>query len=677
MSVNTAEAAGGPDRGAGALDAAGAGERLDHVDAIRGLALFGVLLVNLAAHAEIVMSPAQVDALPWTRADAVVGFLVDVLWEGKAQALFSMLFGFGFALMMGRMQRRRAGFDAIYLRRLLLLALVGWLHLYLVFLGDILHLYATMGLLLLLVRGWPTQRLLMVGLLLSLFAWPLFYAWVVASAPPGGEPPLMQAWEAGREIRSVVFLSADYPSYVAELWRANRDEYFATALGPTYAAYVFGRFLLGYWVARSGWLTDPAAHGARLARALPWLLGMGFALALAGFGAQRLLDESSPLRLPAEFAIEASKLLLAAGYALLVLRAFRAARGGAFARALAAVGRMALTNYLAHSLVYLFVLYGFGLALLPLAGPTFCLGLAIAVLRCRWRPAAGGSRAGATAPPSTSGAGRPTGDVPGGRRPHLRWCRGRTGAVRRPRPDVPLVSGPGTTTLRATLPVPGSVDAASRDACAAGAVRRAGPGVDRKPTMSNETGVNAMKAKFSLYALGLATALLCSPAMAGSWGTSGYTGLGFIDEDELDDDAFSSSTSLVWRWNDTLGIEGGYTRFGDFEGDFDTIEGTGKAELGIDGFTLGLNFLSRTGGDWFITGRAGVWAWDSELKVEVPGSARLDLDSDGNDFYIGAGIGYMFSERFGAGLGGTYYSVDVDDSTTGLYIIGVNTTYTF
>ncbi len=186
-----------------------------------------------------------------------------------------------------------------------------------------------------------------------------------------------------------------------------------------------------------------------------------------------------------------------------------------------------------------------------------------------------------------------------------------------------------------------------------------------------------MRAKHSLYVVGLAAALLCGPAMAGSWGTSGYTGLGFIDEDELDDNAFSSSSSLVWRWNDNLGIEGGYTRFGDFEGDFDTTAGRGKAELGIDGFTLGLNFLSRTGGDWYITGRAGVWAWDSELKVEVPGTARLDLDSDGNDFYIGAGIGYMFSERFGAGLGGTYYTVDVDDSDTGLYIIGVNTTYTF
>lgn len=362
-----------------ALDATAAGERLDHVDAIRGLALFGVLLVNLVVHAEIVLSQAQVDALPWQRADAVVGFLVDVLWEGKAQALFSMLFGFGFALMMGRMQRRGAGFDAIYLRRLLLLAAVGWLHLYLVFMGDILHVYATMGLLLLLVRGWPTQRLLGVGLLLSLSAWPFFHAWIAASAPPGGEPPLMQAWEAGRDIRAVVFLSGDYPAYVAELIRANRDEYLATPLALTYAAYVFGRFLLGFWVARKGWLADPAAHAALLARTLPWLLGAGLALSLAGFGAQRLLAESSPLRLPAEFAIEASKLLLAAGYALLVLRACRAARGGAFTRGLAAVGRMALTNYLAHSLVYLFVLYGFGLALLPLAGATFCLALALGV----------------------------------------------------------------------------------------------------------------------------------------------------------------------------------------------------------------------------------------------------------------------------------------------------------
>lgn len=362
-----------------AADATASGERLGHVDAIRGLALFGVLLVNLVVHAEIVMSEAQVEALPWKTPDAVLGFLVDVLWEGKAQALFSMLFGFGFALMMGRAARRGAGFDAIYLRRLLLLAVLGWAHLYLLFMGDILHVYATMGLLLLLVRGWPDARLLGVGLLLSLLAWPLLYAVLGAGAPPGAEPELMQAWEAGRERRGSLFLGADYGAYLAELWRANRDEYLATPVGITYAAYVFGRFLIGYWVARKGWLADPAAHAAALARALPWLLGAGLALSLAGNAALRLLADDSLWHLPVEVALEASKLLLAAGYALWVLRACQRAPRALLPASLAAVGRMALSNYLAHSLVYLFVLYGFGLALLPLAGPTFCLALALLV----------------------------------------------------------------------------------------------------------------------------------------------------------------------------------------------------------------------------------------------------------------------------------------------------------
>lgn len=355
------------------------GERLDHVDAIRGLALFGVLLVNLYTHAELVLTEASVAAMPTAAIDPVFGFVIDVLWEGKAQALFSMLFGFGFALQMQRLSARGADATAVYLRRLGILLVLGFAHLFLLFIGDILHLYALMGFALLLARPLPDRVLLWAGLALSILAWPLFYLWLAASAPPGGEPPLEQAWAQGVVIRDALFRGNDYSAFVAEAWRGNFAEYLATPMFPTFCAYVFGRFLLGYWVARRGFLTDPAAHEALLATLRPILLWGGVGLALLVQGLWHA-DESLPLL--AVFAApleEVSKLALAAAYALWVLHWVRSGRFAALTRGLAAVGRMALTNYLMHSLVYLFVLYGFGLGLLPYTGALVSLALALGV----------------------------------------------------------------------------------------------------------------------------------------------------------------------------------------------------------------------------------------------------------------------------------------------------------
>ena len=125
-----------------------------------------------------------------------------------------------------------------------------------------------------------------------------------------------------------------------------------------------------------------------------------------------------------------------------------------------------------------------------------------------------------------------------------------------------------------------------------------------------------------LKVLGLAALLVGNVAAAGSWQTSNYTGLGYIDENELDDDSFSSSLSLVYRFTDTLGVEGGYTTFGEFENKFDTIEGTAKVKADIDGFTLGLNVETDLSSTWYLNGRIGFWAWDGETTLKVPGSAN-------------------------------------------------------
>jgi len=180
-----------------------------------------------------------------------------------------------------------------------------------------------------------------------------------------------------------------------------------------------------------------------------------------------------------------------------------------------------------------------------------------------------------------------------------------------------------------------------------------------------------------LRVLGLVALLASNVATAGSFETSNYTGLAYIDENELDDDSFSSSLSLVYRFTDTLGVEGGYTTFGEFENKFDTVEGDGKIKADVDGFTLGLNVEGDLGDTWYMTGRIGVWMWDAESTLKIPGSATLNADDDGTDLYAGAAIGYKFTQRWRAGLGATYYSLDVDSADTSVFLVGLHTSWKF
>jgi OOP family OmpA-OmpF porin/outer membrane immunogenic protein len=180
-----------------------------------------------------------------------------------------------------------------------------------------------------------------------------------------------------------------------------------------------------------------------------------------------------------------------------------------------------------------------------------------------------------------------------------------------------------------------------------------------------------------LKILGLAALLCGNVAAAGSWQTSNYTGLAYIDENELDDDSFSSSLSLVYRFTDTLGVEGGYTTFGEFENKFDTVEGPAKVKADIDGFTLGLNVEADLSDTWFMTGRIGMWMWDGNSTLKIPGSATLKGDDDGTDLYAGVSIDYRFTPRWGAGLGASYYSVDLDGSDTGVFLVGMHTSWRF
>lgn len=354
-------------------------DRSPELDVIRGFALFGVMLINLYGHNEFAIPEWALAALATAPIDRPLGLVLEVLLVGKAQALFSMLFGFGFAMFLSRAEARGADGMKLYLRRLMILLVIGFAHVTAVFFGDILHIYALTAFILILFRRAPDRLLLICGLAFSLLAgltMTLHLAWVEAAT--GATPPLLAAFEAGLERRWIVLTAGDYPAYVVELLRGMGAEWFLSVFAWSFIGTVLGRFLIGYWLFRKDWLLRPAAHAAGFRRWAPRLIGAGLALSLVDVAIGASGFEPGLLgQVALEILHRAGQLTLALGYGAGLVVLMQGDRASRLLSGLGDVGRMALTNYLAQSLVYLFVFYGFGLGLMRYGGALTCLGIAV------------------------------------------------------------------------------------------------------------------------------------------------------------------------------------------------------------------------------------------------------------------------------------------------------------
>ncbi|MGH8026406.1 MAG: DUF418 domain-containing protein, partial [Pseudoxanthomonas sp.] len=157
------------------------GERLELIDALRGFALAGVLLVNLGSFTLYAfLDEGARTALPTAGFDRVADAIKSLLVDEKAITLFSMLFGLGFALQLQRAEAQGSTGLRLYLRRIGVLLLFGVVHSYLFWWGDILLIYALMGLLLVLCRKLSSRGLLVLGLSVALLLPALIAPWMEA-----------------------------------------------------------------------------------------------------------------------------------------------------------------------------------------------------------------------------------------------------------------------------------------------------------------------------------------------------------------------------------------------------------------------------------------------------------------------------------------------------------------
>ncbi|NUK02534.1 DUF418 domain-containing protein [Streptomyces lunaelactis] len=351
----TQETVGAAARLGDGTEKAAAGRRLVEVDALRGFALGGILLVNVLVMAgpygAIGADPREGGA------DLVAHWLVVAFAEGKFYLLFSFLFGYSFTLQMSSAVRAGARFTPRMLRRLLGLFVIGALHATLLYTGDILMTYALLGLILFAARNTSVARARRAALWL--------YGAVSALLLLAGlgmllaDDPTSEA-----ELRAqVAELTAAYRGDAADVIGANlRALPEALAAVLLVGGLVVAAFLAGFAAGKGQLLSGTAERRGRLRRmcVIGLAVGLPGAVVMAAGTVGPLSDRWELLSYAVGIATAPA---LSLAYAAGLLLWFGTPRGARTAARLAPAGRMALTNYLLQSLVMALVFTGYGLGL--------------------------------------------------------------------------------------------------------------------------------------------------------------------------------------------------------------------------------------------------------------------------------------------------------------------------
>lgn len=349
------------------------------IDALRGFALLGILAVNVGSFSSSYFGTGVSDPAFSRPVDQATRWLVSLLFESKFYLLFSLLFGYSFALQMDSARRAGASFVPRFLRRLLGLGLIGAAHAWLLFVGDILVTYALLGLVLLALRGLrPGAALALAVALMACMAlaWG-GVAWIAGRAP--SELPVdtlhaqaQAAMQAYRESAASAMAQRGHDLTAGGVW---------FVLAFVQAPCALAMFLLGLAAHRSGYLVAVARQPAQLCRWMMYCLPVG--LAGAWFYASAQAGGGSPseyLGLVALAVDLATAPFLTCGYiAALLWLLQRGHVGQALGAALAPAGRMALSNYLLQSLVGSVVFTAYGFALIGRVPPLPVLAGALAL----------------------------------------------------------------------------------------------------------------------------------------------------------------------------------------------------------------------------------------------------------------------------------------------------------
>jgi uncharacterized protein len=354
--------------------------RQSTVDALRGFALLGILVVNIATFASAHYGAGLPDPLATSLAERGAVFVRTFFFETKFYLLFSFLFGYSFTLQMQAAERAGASFAPRMARRLAMLWLLGVLHAVLLYQGDILTTYAVIGLVLLMLRRRSNAFLLRGAVAL----------WLATALLWGGISLLMWLWLGGASFdmrgayaqadAALAAYRATPGDVVVQHLRDLAQIWWITVL--IQAPCALAMFFAGCVAGRRRLLADGGAPTAVWRRV--WIWGLAVGLPGAAFYAasvHRVDDTARSFQGLAVTLLTAP--FLSAAYAAGLVLLLRTPRGRMLEAWLAPAGRMALSNYLLQSLVCAFIFLAYGLRWIGETGPLAAMAIAFAIFACQ------------------------------------------------------------------------------------------------------------------------------------------------------------------------------------------------------------------------------------------------------------------------------------------------------
>ena len=363
-------------------------ERSDILDILRGFALLGVLLDNIFGFTGWgFFTQSMREALPTWPADGIFALSELTFINGKFYSLFSLLFGIGFSIILIRNEQKGINPLKIFYRRLFILLVIGAAHLFLLWEGDILFLYALIGLILPLFKKFSNRALLITAAALILSPILLDCIYIMFHAKSGDG---LERLAASIDKKNGVPTDSTYAMYLFKdgsgvqewrNWQSSGWAYrYSYILDSNRIPKVLGMFLLGFYAGRKMMYLHLENYVSLFKKLRLWGFVVGIPAAIASTYFEIFQGHiPNPIGLGHTFFYAISVVPLCLAYTSVICLRWIKTKGNSKLKVLAPMGRMALTNYLMQTILGIIIYYGVGFGFGGNIGPAIFIPIGLVV----------------------------------------------------------------------------------------------------------------------------------------------------------------------------------------------------------------------------------------------------------------------------------------------------------